>query len=518
MTTVITVNSISWDGNVVAFSASWTTNFYSETKVLEVSVGGVVKTDVVGGVYSGGGSSQFNYSSTANSVDVVFKLWRLVDGVKNILVDGYVLTKPVTKPLPLPSAPVISSRVSSTLDPNNNAEIFFAPAANATQYSLEAYTPKYPQWLVAVPDTAMNIVNNEIVFPVALSVESGNYQYRVRAKNSSGYSAYSNVTTVTKTSTSYPNTQFTILYWDNTTRNFILTDANFAIFSARPSDPLFSITNVTDTNLSASSLNTVDTNINLKLATYGTSTVPATPVLSVTPIDKYNFILSWTGNVTDQFNLERATSILDYSSVFGDLQDTDNQINTNIPPVTETYYYRIRTKNNSGYSAYSNVITVINTEPTPEPPPPPPPTTTIPNAPILQMLTSSDPLAKLLKWNMDSTVTSYNIESSNPLTDPLWMSLTGDLTVGTDLGTNNDLGDQHWGIRVIMGTQDGLWKYRIRAKNSVGYSNYSNVVSYTISNNIPEPPPPTTDNKNLLSMVSKLFAMGTGLGLLVSKK
>ena len=540
MANTITITNKVWTGTTITFNWSYVADVYAEQKLIEWSIGGVVKGSGLGDAFIGSGSGGFAYSSTTSSVQVDFKLYRWFNGAKGIQISsniGAIFTKAAT----IPSAPVIENIVSSL---SNNRLIKWNIDSTATQYNLEVSSPSFPNFSSISGDFTANTVSST-QYGVNYSLGGdGIYQWRIRAKNSSGYSAYSNVTSYTKTTATVPpaptlslgtvaNTAVTVSWVTNGDGSSPLTGFRLYRYIGTTLSSYFDISSgsrsYTDTGLVAgttykyivSAINSVGFSANSNTITATTSspttnTVPSTPVLSVTPIDKYNFILSWTGNVTDQFNLERATSTLGYSSLFGDLQDADNQVNTNIPAVTETYYYRIRTKNNVGYSLYSNVITVVNTEPTPEPPPPPP-TITVPNAPILQMLVSSDPLAKLLKWNMDSNVISYNIESSNPLTDPLWMSLTGNLVVGTDLGTNNDLGDQHWGIRVTMGTQDGLWKYRIRAQNSLGYSNYSNVVSYTISNNIPEPPPPTTDNKNLLSILTRVFAMGTGLGLLIKK-
>ena len=525
---LINITNTSWNGSIVSFTANYqyTGNddgsYDGGNKTLTWSVGGITKGSLNGGVESGTGNTQFSYSSASTAVTVHFVLSSLGSGTlkaydviiqKPVIINksfdvqfwdatrqSFVLSNAdfITLDSRAPSLDYALTNIAdSTLTPQTLA---FVDNAINTKLATKNSTPTpNTTMLTSVINQDVKLVDNIITGTIKITRNS-TFPYQLEAEP---LVMYVNVIsgTVIISHTSYPfvlgqsveitktinipnitasSVSFRILLWDT-------EDRAYAPVSAK------TLTNTSST----------------------ITTVPITPVLSVTPIDKYNFILSWTGDVTDQFNLERATSTLGYSSLFGDLQDTDNQVNTNIPAITETYYYRIRTKNSVGYSNYSNVITVVNTEPVT---PPPPPTVTVPNPPVLQMLVSSDPLAKLLKWNMDSNVTSYNIESSNPLTDPLWMSLTGDLTVGTDLGTNNDLGDQHWGIRVTMGTSDGLWKYRIRGKNSVGYSNYSNIVSYTISNNIPEPPPPISDSKNLLSMFTKLFAMGTGLGLLVSKK
>lgn len=537
MANTITVTNKVWNGTSITFNWSYVADIYAEQKLVEWSVGGVIKGSALGDAFIGSGSGSFAYSSTTSSVEVIFKLYRWFNGAKGIQISnniGAIFTKPAT----VPNAPVLEIITSSLA---NNKLLKWNIDSTATQYNIEISTPSFPTYSSMAGDfTANTVSSTQYGLNVVMGTASGTYSFRIRAKNASGYSTYSNVVSYAIAAPTWPTAPLNLAFSGVTSNSVSLSwtkptsDGGSPITGYAVDGTIFKDTNSTLTTYTLSGLNPSSTytifmraknainysngsNSVTFTTTAGTvATLPVTPVLSVTPIDKYNFILSWTGDVNNQFNLERATSTLGYSSVFGDLQDTDNQINTNIPAVTETYYYRIRTKNSVGYSNYSNVITVINTEPTPEPPPPPP-TVTIPSAPILQMLVSSDPLAKLLKWNMDSNVTSYNIESSNPLTDPLWMSLTGDLVVGTTLGTNNDLGDQHWGIRVTMGTQDGLWKYRIRAQNSAGYSNYSNIVSYTISNNIPEPPPPTTDSKNLLSMLTRLFAMGTGLGLLVKK-
>lgn len=310
------------------------------------------------------------------------------------------------------------------------------------------------------------------------------------------------------------------------------------------------------------------------LTMVSSSTVPVTPVLSVTPIDKYNFILSWTGNTNDLFNLERATSTQNYSSVFGDLQDTDNQVQLVIQPITETYFYRLRTKNSVGYSNYSNVITVVNTEIAITPQTnwvtseivlaefkdnllsvpvsvtknsafdpsfnneqlflilqiknssgvvvdtkqtsfdfsivdifaeffedtydlpsvtidlfvwdsqnrsystkktitvtnqiTQPPIGQVPNTPTLTGVYNLEIEEVFLEWNIDTNADLYNVEANTPLF-PSWFSFAGDFTPEVFNGkyaVSLNLSDKPF----------GEYKYRIRAKNSVGYSNYSNIV------------------------------------------
>lgn len=474
----------------------------------------------------------FNYSftilNTSASTNVTVYLKSSQTSTSNF--DTATLVYPVT----IPTAPALSSR---SIDANN-VMVFCPPVIGATWYNLEAYTPQYPQWLELLPDTALTPVNNEIQFPVVLGSLAGNYQYRARARNSAGYSAYSNVVTVTKSST------VTLAAPILSVNAVISSVANVLQWASVPNAVSYTIEKKIGsgawvqltTNYQPPTTPEIYNDWSVSLgnvyqyrvyAVYASGTSPASNIatgdLSATPPSVPNaplissstyttpdsILISWNAvtNATS-YNLEVSSPLLTtFTSVSGDFNPStiNNQLGL---AVTLTafgqYQFRLRAKNSAGYSSYSNVLTTNYNNPIP--------TAIIPNPPVLQMLVSSLPNNKLLKWNKDPSADQYNIESSNPLTDPLWMTLTGDFVAGT----NNDLGDNNWGINVVMGTQTGLWKYRIRAKNSAGYSNYSNVVSYTISDT--EPPPPVSNDKTLLSIVTRLFAMGTGLTMLVSKK
>ena len=589
MTSAITVTNKVWTGNSISFAFTYTADLYSEQKLIEWSVGGVVKGSFIGGAFSGGGSGTFAYTSTNSSVTVVFAGYRWYNGAKStqvinstsvvfvgqgstggttIGVDGFLNAPPITttststvlpaatggyyvstrirnpsytqgtttrnlkfdldysvflsnlltvdgiifvqysvngvitktnafqtrlfsngtvnisltdsSPYPtlagnsvkvevfiwgrnsvpwsqnisstqtlsatttVPTAPILQIITSSL--PNNKL-LKWNKDVNATQYNIETFTPSFPNWSSLTGDftagTNNDLGDGNYGINVVIGTVAGDYIFRIRAKNSAGYSNYS------------PTILYTI-------------DPVVIPPTPLPNAPIMEniVSSQNNARLLKWNIDSNATQYNVEVST------PAFP----------NFI-----SVTGDFTANTVSSTQFGLNYF---LDGDG-----------VYQWRIRAKNNTGYSNYSNVTSFTKTTSVPN----------VPAAPILQMLVSSLPNNKLLKWNKDSSVTEYNIESSNPLTDPLWMSLTGDFATGI----NNDLGDNNWGINVLMGIENGLWKYRIRAKNSTGYSNYSNVVSYTIGSDIP---PQNTDSKNLLSIISKLFAMGTGVGLMVSKR
>ena len=289
----------------------------------------------------------------------------------------------------VPAAPFIQSRAASGGDPNNDIEVFFFPVDNATQYNLEISSPTYPLFN-SVGDSTMTPINGYIVFPVQLNQGLGTYQYRVRAKNSSGYSSYSNITGVAKTTSS--------------------------------------------------------------------STIPTTPVMSLD-----GTYLEWTTvSGATAYNLERVGSTGSYVTIREDLQvsyDTSSQPDG-------THYYRVRAKNSAGYSNYSNVVTIAGSTP--------PPIISVPNPPIIQSstysITDGGIVEVLISWTPISGATSYNPEVQSP-TQSNYTSF-GDSNF-------NDVGNGKIGFSSPIDSGNGNYLFRVRARNSAGYSAYSNVTIVT---------------------------------------
>ena len=284
-----------------------------------------------------------------------------------------------------------------------------------------------------------------------LGISANTYFFRVRSQNSAGYSNYSNVIT-------------------------------FEVVGSTPPPP--------------------------------TGTVPNPPIIesstySITDSNIVNVLISWVP-VTNStsYNIEyQASGYSNYISYgdnnYNDVGNGKIGFSAPISGSNGNYLFRVRAKNSIGYSNYSNVLVVTKNIDYPDP------VLTVPDPPVFTMIDSQDPLSKLLRWNQVIGLTTYNIESSSPITDPLWISFGGDFEVGE----LNDIGSL-WAIKVVKGIQNGLWKYRIRAKNSIGYSNYSNVVSYTIS----DPSIPISDKKSILHKVMGFTAMLGALSLLTAKR
>jgi hypothetical protein len=190
--------------------------------------------------------------------------------------------------------------------------------------------------------------------------------------------------------------------------------------------------------------------------------LPTAPTLTVTSYDVLHKRLEWDFPTNaDSVTLERAINNDSYSMFYTftspNLTDLDITLGSG-----NTYKYRMYATNSAGDSAYSNIIT-INTATTTTPP-----TTTL-TAPTLsiQWLTAT---THNLIWNDITGATSYTPEQQ--YNSGQW------LTLGDQTGT---------GRTVSLALGDGTYNFRVRAKNSNGYSAYSNIVTATLTTVTPDP-------------------------------
>jgi uncharacterized delta-60 repeat protein len=98
--------------------------------------------------------------------------------------------------LPVPAAPVVTGTSTAT----DELEVSWTPVAGAGGYLLEALFPgQYRSWSTReLPADQTRFVYTNVPYPTNSPVQPGaTYQFRVRAKNASGTSAYSNTAAVT---------------------------------------------------------------------------------------------------------------------------------------------------------------------------------------------------------------------------------------------------------------------------------------------------------------------------------
>src|SRR3990167_2773575 len=126
----------------------------------------------------------------------------------NVVASRINLTTTITGTVDLGSGSISAPIISTSSIDSTNVIIFHNPVSNATEYSLEAFTPDYPQWIM-YPFSPMNITNGRIEYPFTLSSD-GTYVFRVRAKNSTSTSLYSNESQVTKNTTATATITLTV--------------------------------------------------------------------------------------------------------------------------------------------------------------------------------------------------------------------------------------------------------------------------------------------------------------------
>ncbi len=169
--------------------------------------------------------------------------------------------------------------------------------------------------------------------------------------------------------------------------------------------------------------------------------------------------LSWKDNSTNEtyFILERSSNGSVYTSLAVLSANTTKY--TVASQSVGTSYYRVRAYNSSGYSTYSNVASVTIA-----------PVVTIPIAPT-NLAVSTASSTTLLYWNDNSNnETGFVVEKSydNGLTFKPFATTTNPYIVETE-------------------SKAGFYNYRVRAFNSAGYSQFSNMLVVTVLPKIPAP-------------------------------
>lgn len=361
----------------------------------------------------------------------------------------------------------------------------------ATKYFIDA-TPD-PNFLTLPVDNFD--VGSALSLTIPGATPNSTYYYRVRASNNFGTSPNSNVISVTTLNvapnrpTSLPATNISAVgftaNWQanaNTTGYFIdvSTNATFSSFVGNYNDqPVGTQLNVFVSGLTNNTTyyyriragNNIGQSPNSDVITVTTSNVaPIAPnAKSATNIASTSFTANWdpVGNATEYIiDVSSNSNFSSFVAGYNNLS-VGNVQNLNITGLTinTTYYYRIRAKNAVGTSPNSNVITVATTN-------------AAPLAPAAAQATNISATGFTANWNMVSNASEYIIDVSTNFNFSSFVAGYFDRSAGTALN-----------IDVTGLISNTTYYYRIRARNAVGTSPNSSIISLTTLADMSKPIP-----------------------------
>ena len=190
---------------------------------------------------------------------------------------------------------------------------------------------------------------------------------------------------------------------------------------------------------------------------------PAAPVVKIgNSATSGKPMLTWNAvSGATSYKVYRATSQNGTYSLLGSVTVT-SYTNTGAKDGV-TYYYKVTAVNDSGESAYSNIVSGQNKAVTPKP-----------SAPVVKIGHSATSGKPMLTWNAVSGATSYKVYRATSQNGTY--SLLGSVTVTSYTNT---------------GAKDGVtYYYKVTAVNDSGESAYSNIVSGQSKTVTPKPAAP----------------------------
>ena len=196
---------------------------------------------------------------------------------------------------------------------------------------------------------------------------------------------------------------------------------------------------------------------------YTISAAPAAPVVTAgNSATSGKPMLTWDAvDGATSYKVYRATSQNGTYSLLGSVTTT-TYVNTGAKDGV-TYYYKVTAVNDSGESAYSNIVSGQNKAVTPKP-----------AAPVVKIGHSDTSGKPMLTWNAVSGATSYKVYRATSQNGTY--SLLGTVTTTSYINT---------------GAKDGVtYYYKVKAVNSAGESAYSNTVSGQSKSVTPKPSAP----------------------------
>ena len=183
---------------------------------------------------------------------------------------------------------------------------------------------------------------------------------------------------------------------------------------------------------------------------YTITAVPAAPVVKAgNSATSGKPMLTWDAvDGATSYKVYRATSQNGTYSLLGSVTTT-TYVNTGAKDGV-TYYYKVTAVNDSGESAYSNIVSGQNKAVTPKP-----------SAPVVKIGNSATSGKPMLTWNAVSGATSYKVYRATSQNGTY--SLLGTVTTTSYINTGAKAGVTYY--------------YKVKAVNSAGESAYSNIVS-----------------------------------------
>ncbi|GLU51483.1 fibronectin type III domain-containing protein [Dyadobacter frigoris] len=305
------------------------------------------------------------------------------------------------------------------------------------------------------------------------------YWYRIRAKNNGGTSGYSNTANATTrdvapavpqnlSATPISNIRINLNWIDNSgneTGFEIERSADGNSFS-KIADLGANVTSYENTGLSTltkywyrvRAKNTIGNSGYSNVAEATTLDIPpaAPSALTATTVSSSQIDLNWTDNSANEsgFEIERSVDGSNFTKVGDTSANASTFQSTGLIPNTK-YWFRVRSKNSQGGSPYTNVADATTKD-------------VAPDAPQNLTATPASNTQINVSWTDISgtygTETGYELEISS---DGASFSKIADLGANVTNYQNTNL------------TTLTKYRYRLRAKNAIGYSPYSNIAETT---------------------------------------
>jgi transcriptional regulator CtsR/flagellar hook assembly protein FlgD len=437
---------------------TWTDNSTDESGfVIEQKVG-AGGTYVQLGTFTAANAVTFTSTGLLPSTTYYYRIRAFNTGYSAYSNEISVTTAPLNAPSALAATVMSSTSVKLTWNDNSTDESGFVIERKTGAGGVYAALPGLGVNAVTFTDTGL--------------LPSTIYYYRIRAFNT-GYSAYSNEISVTTAPLNAPSalaattlspTSVKLTWVDNSTdeTGFVIERKTGAegVYAALPGLGANSIT-YTDTGLLSNTTYYYRIRaFNTGYSAYSNEVSIMTPALNapsalgVTALSSTSVNLTWTDNSTDEagFVVERkigSGGIYTQLSSVAAANAVTYADNGLIP--STIYYYHIRSYNATGYSLYSNEVSI---------------TTPVLNAPSALAATIVSTASITLTWIDNSTDESGFAIERKIGADGTYVQLSGVGAANAVTYTDNTL------------MQSTTYYYRIRAFNT-GYSAYSNVVTIT---------------------------------------